>query len=81
MGGGSRISLEIRFGMTYQIPIPTTIALRMYQAEIKNLDRMLEALARTGAIPTGVLMPSTVRRITLLLEWHWKLIRVHWCGE
>lgn len=33
---------------------------RMYQAEIKNLDRMLEALARTGAVPTGLQLPSTV---------------------
>ncbi len=32
----------------------------MYQAEIKNLDRILETLARTGAVPTGVQFPSTV---------------------
>ena len=32
---------------------------RMYTAEIKNLDRILDSLTRTGMIPTGLQMPLT----------------------
>ncbi len=49
---------------TYLLPkcifFPFRRFVRMYQAEIKNLDRILETLARTGAVPTGVQFPSTV---------------------
>ena len=32
---------------------------QMYNAEIKNLNRILDSLVRTGMIPTGFQMPST----------------------
>ena len=36
---------------------------KMYTAEIKNLNRILETLVRTGVIPTGFQMPgSQVKR-------------------
>ena len=31
----------------------------MYVAEIKNLDRILESLVRSGMIPSGFSVPST----------------------
>ena len=32
---------------------------KMYVAEIKNLDRILESLVRSGMIPSGFSVPST----------------------
>ena len=32
---------------------------KMYIAEIKNLDRILESLVRSGMIPSGFSVPST----------------------
>ena len=32
---------------------------KVYVAEIKNLDRILESLVRSGMIPSGFSVPST----------------------
>ena len=53
---------------------------RMYQAEIKNLNRVLESLVRTGVIPGGFqlsLTGSQVNQRVLLLLYH--LIRLIHC--